>query len=49
MIGEKGDPCFILVVPYHGPSQGERIFLPDSHARGTDDLVFEHIAVLGDP
>ncbi len=49
VIGEKDDLCFILVVPYHDPSQRERIFLPGSNARETDDLVLEHLTVLRDP
>ena len=47
MIGEKDDLCFILVVPYHDPSQGERILLPGVYAGQTDDLVLEHRAVFG--
>ncbi len=46
VISEKDDLCFILVVPYHDPSQGEPILLPSSDARETDGLVLEHRAVF---
>jgi len=46
VISEKDDLCFILVVPYHDPSQGERILLPGFNARETDDLVLEHRTVF---